>query len=210
MIGYCVLKDPVVTTRKARGAVMNEHDMVSVIDVARELGKRKQTIFKVMRRLGISAVKRRDTSKRNQDVSYITRSEFDRIRAELGSQNNASAPDDNGLPENGFYSAELGVFYLIQLEPTHDPQRFKVGFAANMPDRLRAIRCSAPFATILKTWPCRRLWEKTAIDCVCAGCEQVHTEVFRANCVDEVIARCDRFFEMMPALSDVKENAIEL
>jgi len=63
---------------------MTENDMVSVADVARELGTHKQTIFKVMRRLGIGGTKRRDTSRGNQEVSYITRSECKRVRTELG------------------------------------------------------------------------------------------------------------------------------
>jgi hypothetical protein len=181
---------------------MAENDVVSVADVARELGTHKQTIFKVMRRLGIGGTRRRDSSRGNQEVSYITRSECDRVRTELRARYTRSGAVDGALEENGFFSAELGVFYLIQLEPEHDPQRLKVGFAANMADRLRALRCSAPFANVLKTWPCRRLWEKTAIDCVCAGCEQVHTEVFRAASIEDIVARCDRFFGMMPALGE--------
>jgi hypothetical protein len=94
-----------------------------------------------------------------------------------------------------------GVFYLIQLEPDHDPGRFKVGFAANISERLRAHRCSAPFAIVAKKWPCKRLWESTAIDCVTADCEQLHTEVFRYNDLDSVIAKCNQFFAIMPACS---------
>ena len=91
---------------------------------------------------------------------------------------------------------------MIQLEPDHDPGRFKVGFAANINERLRAHRCSDPFAEILKTWACRRTWERTAIDCVTATCEQVHTEVFRTESLDDVKARCDAFFDIMPAVQD--------
>jgi hypothetical protein len=111
------------------------------------------------------------------------------------------------VEDSGIYSPEQGVFYLIQLEPTHDPQRFKVGFAADMTERLRAIRCAAPFATVLKSWSCRRLWEKTAIDCVTADCEQVHTEVFRTHSIQEVTDRCDKFFGMMPVLPKRRSRA---
>jgi hypothetical protein len=185
---------------------MNE-EMVSVIDAARELGRGKQTLFKIMKRLGITGSKRRDASKRNQVVLFISRTEFDRIRSELRAAKRPDEQVESDVEENGFYSVEQGVFYLIQLEPTHDPRRFKVGFATDMTQRLRAIHCAAPFATVLKTWLCRRLWEKTAIDCVTANCEQVHTEVFRTDSVDEVAGRCDKFFAMMPVLSDRKNES---
>ena len=91
-----------------------------------------------------------------------------------------------------------GVFYLIQLEPEHDPGRFKIGFASNIDERLRSHRTVAPLCQIVKTWPCKPLWEKTAIDSVCAGYERLYTEVFRAPSLAEVESRCDRFFAVMP------------
>lgn len=175
-------------------------DLISVIDVADHHGKHKQTIFKVLRRLGIEASKRRDSSSRNQLVAYITQDDFRRVSEELSLfvARREPAIDDNE-EANDFISAEVGVFYLIQLEPKLDPCRFKVGFAANMSDRLRALRCSAPFASVIRTWPCRRLWEKTAIDCVSAGCERLHTEVFRVSLLDEVVSKCEQFFSLMPS-----------
>jgi hypothetical protein len=187
---------------------MTNENMISVIDAARELGRRKATIFKIMKRLGIEGRKRRNSSKGNQLSSYITQDEYRYICTELSSPDSGIKLVENDLQENGFISAEQGVFYLIQLEPEHDPQRFKVGFAANMMDRLRSLRCSAPFAAVLKTWPCRRLWEKTAIDCVTNKCKQVHTDVFRSDSIQDVIIRCDRFFGMMPLLNDSKQEEL--
>lgn len=65
-------------------------------------------------------------------------------------------------------------------------------------DRLRALRCSAPFAKVVGTWPCKELWGKTAIDCVTADCEKLHTEIFRTDALDEVAAKCQQFFALMP------------
>ncbi len=176
------------------------NDLISVIDVADHHGKHKQTIFKVLRRLGIATSKRRDSSSGNQLVAYITQEDFRRVSEELSLFVDRREPDTDGNGEaDDFVSAEVGVFYLIQLEPKFDPCRFKVGFAANMSDRLRALRCSAPFASVIKTWPCRRLWEKTAIDCVAAGCERLHTEVFRVGSLDEVVSKCEQFFSLMPS-----------
>lgn len=176
---------------------MNE-EMISVIEAGRQLERRKSTIFKVMKRLGITAHKRRDSSSGNQVASFLTQEDFLRVKEELLTVGPGEADDEEGDNGDGFVSAEVGVFYLIQLEPEHDPLRFKIGFAANLNDRLRALRCSAPFATVVNSWPCRRLWEKTAIDCVTFGCERLHTEVFRCPSLEAVKAKCDQFFGLMP------------
>ncbi len=173
--------------------------MISVIEAGRQLERRKATIFKVMKRLGIATHKRRDANSGNQVLSYITMDDFASVREALiaTSTNTEKADDDETDTVDGFISAEIGVFYLIQLEPEHDPQRFKVGFAAILNERLRALRCSAPFAAVIKSWPCRRLWEKTAIDCVTSGCERLHTEVFRAS-FEGVLAKCEQVFALTP------------
>lgn len=183
-------------------------DMISVIDVAHGQGKKKSTIFRVLRRLGVTPPKRRDSTSGNQLVAYITIEESELVVQELLGRSKRLLPEvgDRNQNSDESISSELGVFYLIQLEPEHDPGRFKVGFAASMPERLRQLRCSAPFASVVQKWPCRRLWEKTAIDCVSIGCEQLHTEVFRATVLEQVVARCQRFFDIMPVVMPTDEE----
>jgi hypothetical protein len=180
---------------------------ISIRDVAAELGTRKQAVFKVMKRLGIAATQSRDPSRGNQLVGYVTRAEFQRIGNAFNRRGDSEA-HDLGTAGNadGFISSEIGVFYLVQLEPELDPCRFKVGFAANLQERLRALRCSAPFAKVIETWPCRRLWERTAIDCVTDGGEQLHTEVFRTTCLEQTTERCRRFFGMMPCVDRADQS----
>ncbi len=107
-------------------------DLISVIDVANHHGRRKQTIFKILARLGIETSKRRNSSNRDQLIAYITESDFKRVSEELSSivEPPESKTDDN-REMNDFFSPEIGVFYLIQLAPSLDPCRFKVGFAVN-------------------------------------------------------------------------------
>ncbi|MCC6127232.1 MAG: hypothetical protein IT426_19905 [Pirellulales bacterium] len=137
--------DPGMITQ---GVTMEE--MISVADVAKQLGKIKQSVFKVIKRLEINVMKRRAGG--NQLAAYVTQSDFNRIKAEIAAREKRTRSDCVSVEEDdGFISAEQGVFYLVQLESDHDAGRFKVGFAANMPDRLRQLRCSAPFATVLKT-----------------------------------------------------------
>ena len=176
-----------------------DDDLISVIDVARQYDKRKTTVFRLLKRLGIEPTKRRSSSSQNHMISYITQEEFRLVAIELQAIIDRDDSEMNEQDEaDDFVSSEVGVFYVIQLEPEFDPGRFKVGFAAGMSERLRQLRCSAPFIKLVRTWPCRRLWEKTAIESVAAGCERLHTEVFRAGSLEEISGRCERFFNVMP------------
>jgi hypothetical protein len=176
-------------------------DLISVIDIAAQYGKRKQYIFKILKRLRIETQKIRSTASHGQMIAYITNDESHQVIAELEliSSIDNESDESTDFPSDSILF-EQGVFYLLQLEPDHDPGRFKVGFATSMAERLRALRCSAPFISIIQTWPCKRVWEKTAIDCVSEGCEKLHTEVFRTNSIEVIQNKCNIFFEMMPKL----------
>ena len=129
---------------------------------------------------------------RGQLATYISKSDYELIKDEF---NKPETTSDKNNENSG-----PGVFYVIQLEPDHDPGRFKVGFATSVQDRLRQHKTSAPYSVVLNTWPCKLLWEKTAIDSVTQGCEQLHTEVFRTDNLNQVIERCNQFFSLMPEL----------
>lgn len=166
------------------------------------LGYAKQAVFKVLARLGIETFKERSANHNGQAIAYISFDDFQLLQVAIASRQGC-ANTDTDLDADPL-ELDFGVFYLIQLEPEHDPGRFKVGFATNINERLRSHKCSAPFAIVLKTWPCKRLWERTAIDCSTGDCDQLHTEVFRTSDLASVIAKCDGFFSIMPTL---KRNA---
>ena len=70
---------------------------------------------------------------------YITQDEFRLVSNELLSYGDKDASErnqDDAVTEAAL--AEQGVFYLVQLEPDHDPMRFKVGFASR---HFRAASC---------------------------------------------------------------------
>jgi hypothetical protein len=172
-----------------------DEELISVLDLSRQLGKRKQTVFKILKRLGIETRKQRSSKAPRQLIAYVTLEESRRVADEMRA---TAAPDHE--PRADALLDEQGVFYLLLLEPDNDPGRFKVGFAESLPERIRSLKCSAPFLRIVKSWPCKKLWERTAIDCVTAGCERLHTEVFRAAEIDQVTRRCEGFFGLMPSL----------
>jgi hypothetical protein len=175
---------------------------VAVADLADELGTYRPTIFKIAKRLGVEPYKRRDETRGNQLISLVTEADAAAIRAAFMESRRTGAEGAGDIAE---LAPEEGMFYLIQLEPEHDPGRFKVGFTTDLDGRLRQLRCSAPFAQYMKTWPCRRTWERAAIDCVTSDLEQLHTEVFRGPSLDAVAERGDRFFQAMPSLRGVPE-----
>src|SRR5207247_601344 len=102
-------------------------DRIAVIELAEQLQRRKQTVFKVLKRLGIHAVARREPQRRNQFVATLTQEEAAAVQRALGPLS-APGPNSDFVPPRA--GDELGVFYVLQLEPAHDPGRFKVGFTA--------------------------------------------------------------------------------
>jgi hypothetical protein len=180
-------------------------DAVALVDLADELGTRKQTLFKIAKRLGIPTETRREAARRNQFVAVVSVAQSDDIRADLLRARRQGETSLDGAP----IAPDEGSFYLIQLEPDFDPGRFKVGFTTDLEGRLRHHRCSAPFAVYRKTWPCRRTWERAVIDCLTVGLVQLHTEVFRTDSLDEVLAQGDRFFTVMPTVGLAAEPGDE-
>lgn len=176
--------------------------VVAIAELADELGCYKSTLFRICRRLNVEPRKMRDAHRGNQLVSVIDGDDATRIRtAYLESTRTRDLASGDGevlCPEDG-------VFYLIQLEPECDPGRFKVGFTTDLEGRLRHHRCAAPFAELVKSWPCRRTWERAAIDCLTDGIEQVHTEVFRTESLSDVQDRGGKFFSMMPRVRVISE-----
>jgi hypothetical protein len=177
-------------------------ERIAIVDLADDLQVRKQRIFKILPRLGIRPTQRREQSRGNQNVATVSPTEAAEIRAEIVRFSDTSATGSSPQPGSVavYYSDDVGFFYIIQLEPEHDRGRFKVGFTMDLDGRLQKHRCAAPFAQYLNTWPCKRIWERAAIDCVTEGCERLHTEVFRAASLDELGVRAQGFFSLMPKL----------
>jgi hypothetical protein len=176
-----------------------EEERIAIADLADELQVRKQRIFKILKRLGITPTQRREPTRGNQMIATVTLGEAHAIRTEIeqGSSNGGPAEGRPGLQATD----DAGYFYFIQLEPTLDKGRFKVGFTVDLDGRLQKHRCSAPFANYVKYWPCLRAWERTAMDCVTKGCEQLHTEVFRSTDINQSLALADSFFCLMPTVT---------
>jgi hypothetical protein len=113
-------------------------DLVSISDFARDHRVLKQPVFKIVKRLSIEPEKRRSSTHRGQSISHITLPERNRVLEYLC---RSELLDDN-KKETADTETHSCVFYLLLLEPTHDPGRFKVGIADIFPERLRQLRWS--------------------------------------------------------------------
>lgn len=175
---------------------MAREHLISIIDIARNHGRRKQAIHRIVRKLGLNVENVVGERTRGQKASHIAVRDYETHRSQF------DAPIRPGkLADASDSPAAHAVFYLILTEPELDPGRFKVGFSADIEERLRHHRTAAPFSELVRHWPCKALWEKTAIDCVADGCQQLGPEVFRADSIEDVIRRADQFFDLMPRLA---------
>lgn len=169
---------------------MSKKGLISIGEIADIHNRRKESIHKTVKRLGIETFKERRDSARGQLVSCITMEDYELLAGHLSRSQRQAA--DHITPH--------GWFYLVLLEPNHDPGRFKVGFTTDVNERMGKHKTAAPLLKLVQTWPCKPLWEKTAIECVTNGCEKLHTEVFRTCDLNEVIDLTNRFFGLMPVV----------
>jgi len=168
-------------------------EMISLNEIAQIHGLHKMSAHRIAKRLGLNVEKVKGDNTRGQLASQITVEDYEAHRHHFD-----VVPANRAVP--GSREHPDAVLYLISTEPILDPGRFKVGFSTDVDERLRSHQTSAPYSKLVKTWPCKAHWERTAIDCIADGCEQLAPEVFRAEDIQDVICRADQFFQLMPTI----------
>lgn len=182
---------------------MESEDLVSLKTLADLLKLDRSNTRKYVKKLGIVPRKSRTPDSGNQLTLVVTRDEADRI---VGDR------DAKGfLRSDKIVESETGVFYVIQLIPEFDPKRIKLGFALDLRERLAQHRTAAPTAKALKSWPCRRVWESTVIDCLASrNCRHIANEVFECDDLEGLLCLGDQLFSLLPAptwKSDLSEHS---
>lgn len=167
-------------------------DYVSIKDLAKRLGMDRSHARRYVMRLGYLFHKRRTADSGSQLTVCVTGVEADEIAAQRA---------DLGFTASTMVAiSDVGVFYVIQLVPDLDPKRLKLGFAESLEQRLSQHRTAAPTARVIRTWPCKRTWEVTAIDALTReGCRLILNEVFECDDVATLLQRGDAFFSLLPA-----------
>ena len=171
---------------------------VSLKHLAEQMGLDRSNARKYVLKIGIKPKKRRTADSGGQLALTVTEREAERVlehRKQMGFSSSEKSVD-----------TDTGVFYVIQLVPELDPKRIKLGFANDLADRLSQHRTAAPTAKTLKSWPCRRSWEGTVMDCLAAvSCQHVLNEVFECDDVEALLAKGDALFGLLPSPTDRPE-----
>jgi hypothetical protein len=170
---------------------MKIEEFVSLKQLAEAIGLDRSNTRKYVLKLGIKPHKRRTPDSRNQLTLAVTKDEAERIITERETQGFTSSAK--------IVESDIGVFYVIQLVPDLDPRRVKLGFALNLNERLAQHKTAAPTATVMKSWPCRRAWELTAMDCLSSeNCRLILNEVFECDDLDALLRHGNDFFALLP------------
>jgi len=177
---------------------MEATEFVSLKQIAERLGMDRSAARKYVLKLGIKPHKRRTADSGNQ-LSLTVTDEQARMIFKLR--------EDQGFTASGKpVELENGCFYVIQLVPELDPRRIKLGFAIDLADRLSQHRTAAPTAKVLKSWPCKRAWELTAMDCLfLTHCRHILNEVFECDDLEELVKKGEDFFALLPDPGKKKE-----
>ncbi len=164
---------------------------ISIKHLAEKLGMDRSHARRYILKLGFKPEKRRTADSGSQLTLTVTTDEAESILKHRQSQ--GFTTDSKPV------STEYGVFYVIQLVPELDSKRIKLGFTIDLNDRLVQHRTAAPTARVVKSWPCRRIWETAVMDCLSSvACRHILNEVFECNALNDLIARGDELFKILP------------
>jgi hypothetical protein len=168
---------------------MENHN--TIVDIARELGMDRSNARRYCLSMGLQFVRVRTAESKNQLTLALKDEDMEALRAMRARDGFSGRQAREGI--------EDGYFYIIQVIPEYNPLRVKLGFAANVKARLDAHRTSAPTATLVKAWPCKRAWEQTVIASVVrVGCVLVQNEVYECDSLDAIVSRAEAIFAILP------------
>ena len=166
---------------------------ITASQLAKEIPMDKSHLLKLAKKLNIPLHKGRIASDHNQVVAFFEDTDADRLREYRKDFSSKSKPKT---------PSEDGYLYIVATEPEIMPRRHKIGFTISIEERLRTHRNTSPNAVLIKTWPCRRTWESTAIAAMTndVSISKLSNEVFDAD-VNVLLERGDTLFEMLPDIA---------
>lgn len=170
---------------------MGKETFISIKHLAEKMGMDRSHARRYILKLGFKPQKRRTADSGSQLTLTVTTEEAENILKHRSAQ---------GFTEQGkVVEFDTGVFYVIQLVPELEPKRIKLGFAIDLNGRLTQHRTAAPTAKVIKSWPCKRTWEVTVMECLSSvSCRHILNEVFEADDIDALIRRGDELFRLLP------------
>ena len=167
-------------------------ELITLTDLAEELGIHRSYLRKCVLAMGIQPEKVRTEASRNQLTLAVSREEAEDIRA-ARSGFTGPGPDNLAVGSDG-------DFYMLVIDPEVRPGRIKLGFAQSLEQRTRNHYTIAPKLEVAAVWRCKRSWEKTVIAAVgcMPGASHVGGEVYDFEDVEAAIERADTVLRMLP------------
>ena len=173
-------------------------ELVSLKSLASEIGIDKSNLRRYALSIGIKPGKSRTKDSGGQLALVFTQEQAQKI-IEARRENGFSVNDDN---KRVIVDDSIGSFYIVHLLPNLGVNRVKLGFTSNIKQRIGAHKTVCPNAKVVKTWPCKKVWEQAAIDSLTrVECEHIGNEVYECDSIDNLVSRGEDFFSIMPDMS---------
>ncbi len=167
---------------------MTDHILLS--ELAQEWGLDKSNARKYVLKQGFDFVRVRGNDPSHQLVLALTQSDAEMVREQRTREGyNGKEPVINGW----------GYFYIVQVAPDLDESRIKLGYATDYKRRVAAYRTLSPTAKLFMVWPCRSIWERTAIDSITRiDCISTGGETYTCSDLTALCKRGHDFFSLLP------------
>lgn len=102
-----------------------------------------------------------------------------------------------GRQRQGKYTNECeGLFYVALVAPEFSQTRIKLGFSTNIETRLGKHRVISPNIRVLKTWECKKKWERVGLDYLSKHCTPVGSEVYECHDIQGLLRSGDKLFNL--------------
>jgi hypothetical protein len=162
--------------------------------LAKQLGMHRTNLPKYVRNRGFKIFPIRTREAGNQETMAVSNADAEAIIELRKREGYLGRAKTNREHINGH-----GLFYAIQIYPTLEPGRVKLGFTHDIHQRLASYRTLCPEARVLETWHCEATWELAAIASITrTKCQRIGQELYLCDDINLVIQRGHDFFAIMP------------
>lgn len=160
---------------------------ISLKEASTQLKMDKGNLYHLIKKLKIKMDKTRESN--GHTINIIELSDFEKIK------NYRQNPLSNNKKITNI-DYENGVFYVIQPIPEYNLNRIKVGFSNNIDTRKLQYSTICPSTNIIKTWQCKRCWEKTIIAQSTSSEQKLGEEIFEVKDLEQFIKKLDFIFSL--------------
>jgi len=167
-------------TKKENNSVMMEQ-YISIADCSEKLGLDRSHLLKNIKAGKYGTIKlhsQRDRNKQNQKVSVVTFLDFELIKRKRDAEG-------FGL-KKPILDSSKGVFYIIQTNPTHIPNRYKFGFSSDIQNRLGSYWTICPNLKLIDQFHCNNIIERPLLNMISKYGKRIGQELYEVDDIEHV------------------------